>query len=206
MSADIELPGSHAPAVAQDTQSRSTIFSGLSGRQGAEIGSSGSSLRGMLISAFGTSKRDPSRPDVKAAAKGLGVTTRTVQRWIAAESKQHQKPKASTLGKLTKRARQAVTTRRGRAAAIKAARQKYASGVRVTMTGNQGPEAAYARPRTVPFDFSGSEMSQAFFDAYEKGGEAGLMDFLNENSNSAYAVQSWYIDSLDSMTLSDVFN
>lgn len=206
MSIDISLPDSHDPAIAQDRQARSAVFSGLSGRQGAEVGSSESSVRGMLIAAFGTSKRDPSRPDVKAAAKGLGVTTRTVQRWIASEQKQHQKPKATTLGKLTKRARQAVTTRRGRAAAVKVARQKYAAGTRVTTTGTQGISQDYARPRTVSFDFDTPEMSQAFFDAYEKGGEKGAMDFLNSRADEGYGVSSWYVGSLDSLTLSEPYS
>lgn len=206
MITDISLPDSHDPSITQDRQARSTVFSGLSGRQGAELGSSESSVRGMLIAAFGTSKRDPNRPDVKTAAKALGVTTRTVQRWIASEQKQHQKPKATTLDKLTKRARQAVTTRRGRAAALKAARQKYAAGTRVTMTGTQGISVDYARPRTVPFDLDTPEMAQSFFDAYEKGGEKGAMDFLNQHADEGYGVSSWYVGSLDSITLSQPYS
>lgn len=206
MSIDISLPDSHDPSIAQDPQTRSAVFSALSGRQGAEMGSTDSSVRGMLIAVFGTSKRDPSRPDVKAAAKGLGVTTRTVQRWIAVEGKQRHKPKASTLGKLTKRARQAVTTRRGRAAAVKAARQKYTTGARVTTTGTQGISQDYARPRTVSFDFDTPEMAQSFFDAYENGGEKGVMDFLNSRADEGYGVPSWYVENLDSITLSQPYS
>ena len=49
-------------------------------------------------------------------------------------------------------------------------------------------------------------MSQAFFDAYEKGGEKGAMDFLNSRADEGYGVSSWYVGSLDSLTLSEPYS
>lgn len=184
---------------------RGKVFSALTGRRNADVsGSSRGDLRGQLVAAFGSSKRDASKPDTAAAAKGLGVSQRTVQRWLAPSSKQHQKPKAETLKKLTTRARQAATTKTGRARAL--AQTLTAKGVppamRFTVAGNQGTEPQYHRPRTVNFDLDDPQHAQAFIDAYVDGGEQGALDYLAKNADEIYGVPGWSFGDVTNVDLS----
>lgn len=91
---------------------KETAFTFVTGRAG---GSYEGDSRAQLIAAFGASARDASRPDVKAAAKALKVSPRSVQRWVSGGgiSSRHAKT-------LRTRARQAMTTKRGRERAARA--------------------------------------------------------------------------------------
>lgn len=136
------------------------------------------------------------------AARRLGVTPRTVQRWIAGQ----HKPSAATMNKLTKKARQAVTTKRGRAQALRRAisnQKPTANGVRVRVSGMQGPGSKeYSRLRDIgqkltPEEFEGLQ------HAYMEGGDSGALNFL-ENVLSDKYVESWNIDYLTSLQFDGV--
>ena len=72
-----------------DEHRRSSLFRGLTGRQGADVsGKAGTSpdLRGMLLAAYGPGARGG--VNTAAAAQDLGVSRRTVERWVAPEGRQ----------------------------------------------------------------------------------------------------------------------
>lgn len=188
--------------------SRLGFFRALSGRTSADPAGAGpEGLRGQLIAAFGTSRRDPNRPDTAAAAASLGVTQRTVQRWLATAGHQRQRPRASLQSKIATRARQAATTKRGRQRAIAATASTYTkSGMRLTISGVQGiePGRDYVRPRTVPLDFD-PELAQGLMAAYVDGGDAGAKQFISDNAYLIYQVPSWYIDRVDDIDVGPLY-
>ncbi|WP_298462682.1 hypothetical protein [uncultured Cellulomonas sp.] len=160
-------------------------------------------MRGMLIAAYGASRRDSSKPDTAAAAKSLGVSQRTVQRWLADPTRQHQAPRAATLHKLTTKARQAATTKRGRAQAIKQRPGGTPPAMRVSVTGEQGPRPGpgYTRYRTANFDLADPTLSQGFINAYVDRGEAGAMQWLKDNADQTYNVDRWHFDNVDDVNI-----
>lgn len=184
-------------------EARGTFFEALTGRAGADVtGSSGGDLRSMLMAAYGTSARDPRSPNTAAAARGLGVSQRTVQRWIASPDKQHQKPRTATLKKLSTRARQAATTKRGRERSIAPRRDRLTKrGFRLSITGVQGPDhgPGYTRRRNVPFDID-PDRAEAVLDAYIQGGDAGVQEYLVKNVHEIYH-DSWVFEDIDSVNL-----
>jgi hypothetical protein len=184
--------------------SRSSFFQALTGRSGADVsGSSTGDVRGMLIAAFGSSRRDAAKPDTAAAAKSLGVSQRTVQRWLADPTRQHQRPRTETLGRLATKARQAATTKRGRQKAIKDTllSKGLPTGMRVSVTGQQGPERAYARFRTAAFDLDDPSLSSGFVTAYVDGGDQGAIDWLRDNSDLTYNMDRWYFGDIDDVDI-----
>lgn len=187
------------------TRSRDEFFRALSGRGEADpTGARGTGLTGQLLAAFGASPRDPSRPNTSAAAKALGVTQRTVQRWIATGDRQRQRPREQTMKKITTRARQAVTTKRGRQRSIATrAASLSKTGMRLSLTGMQGPERGpdYERFRTVAFDFD-PQLAQSFMSAYIAGGDAAARRFLIEHAPELYNMPTWTISDVHSIHLS----
>ncbi len=181
------------------------LFQSLTGRAGADVsGSPEGNLRGMLLAAFGPSRRDSSRPDTRTAAKSLGVSQRTVERWLADPGKQHYRPRAASLEKVTKRARQASSTKRGRERAVRQARQAgvgHPEGARVSITGDQGPEKQYARFRSTNFDLDDPGLSDGFVQAYIDGGDQGAMGYLRDNADAAYGMDRWHFGSLDDVSV-----
>lgn len=178
----------------------SKFFSAVTGRQSADIsGSTSGSVSGMLLAAFGPSKRNTAKPDTAAAAKSLGVSQRTVQRWIAAENRQHQRPRADTLSKLAKKARQAASTKAGRRRAVaQSLGGKAPRGMRLSLTGVQGPgDPSYDRLRTVNFDLDDPALSQAFLNAYADGGDKGAVTWLEQNADETYNMDGWHIGQVD---------
>lgn len=128
----------------------------------------------------------------KEAARRLGVSQRTVQRWIKGD----HNPSAFVMKKLTTKARQAVTTKRGRAQAVRRAianQKPTANGVRVTVSGMQGPKD-YPRMRDIGQKLTPEEY-EGLQHAYMEGGDRGALDFL-ENVLSDKYVESWNIDYL----------
>lgn len=190
------------------------LFSTLLGRPAADIsGSTTGDLRGQLIAAFGPAKRtpkgEPTRPNVQAAAKGLGVTERTVQRWLADPTKQHYTPRKATAEKIATTARKAVSTKRGRQRAVRQAKESKTGAAsnaegRLTVTGEQGPEEGYARMRTVNFDVP-FDLYDEMIDSFVQDGEPGVMDFLRDNIDVIYAMGSWYFGTLESVTIHGAF-
>jgi hypothetical protein len=184
---------------------RSSFFQALTGRAGADVsGTAGGDVRGMLIAAYGASHRDPAKPDTAAAAKSLGVSQRTVQRWLADPTRQqHYRPRADLLTKLSTRARQAATTKRGREKAIKDTllAKGLPTGMRVSVTGQQGPERAYARFRTANFDLDDPSLSYGFVTAYIDGGDQGAIDWLRDNSDLTYNMDRWHFGDVEDVEI-----
>ena len=101
------------------------------------------------------------------AAKALGVSQRTVQRWL----KGVHNPKQVVMDTLKKKARQAVTTKRGRQQMVRRARanqQIPVGGVKVAVTGTQGPRD-YSRDRTIQQKLTPEEYEN-FRSAWAMGG------------------------------------
>lgn len=172
---------------------RKRLFESMTGRTGDVSGAAGGSLTDKLQAAFGPGKRG-APVNVKAAADALGVTPRTVQRWI---SGQIRTPKADHSKALTRMARQAATTKAGRKAAMASRRGDRASrfGATVRIQGTQGP-MDYERPkRWANLDLSGSDID-AMRTAYEEGGDKGLMSWTQGWLDQNY-VEDWNIQTLD---------
>lgn len=186
---------------------RGLFFTALSGRRDADVsGTSRGDLRGMLLAAFGPSRRDPARPDTRAAADALGVTPRTVQRWLAAPGRERiVTPRGPIMARIAAASRAAATTKRGRAAAIAATRASNIAkhGLRVTIHGVQGPRpdsVGGVRDRKAAMRLS-PEHANAFFDAYESGGENGALGWLAGHSEEVYGIDGWFFGDVKGVDL-----
>jgi hypothetical protein len=177
-----------------------SLFQGLTGRQGTPTGGS---VRDMIVAAFGTTKRGG--PNTRAAAEQLGVSQRSVQRWLAGENRQQRnKPRADHLSTLRTKARQSATTKKGRKAALDSSRSRFSNrkSARLTTHGMQGPEGGgkgYARQRAVTIELSGDDID-AMFDAYEQRGDAGVTEWL-ERHHSDHYVPGWTFENIDRIGL-----
>lgn len=201
-----------------DEHRRTSLFQGLTRRQGADVsGKAGTTpdLRGMLLAAYGPGARGG--VNTAAAAKDLGVSRRTVERWVAPEGRQRiAKPKTDTLQKLTTKSRQSATTQQGRRAAIKSVREskqgksiaKY--GARVKIKGRQGVAGGggfYIRDRSIqiPPDQGGMSPSdvEAMWSAYERGGDKELSKWLSGYASDKY-VDGWTFESIDNISIDPI--
>lgn len=165
-------------------QLRGQFFTALTGRTGAV----GGGLVDQLSAAFGPGTRG-ARVNTRSAAKALGVSTRTVQRWVAGASK----PKPVNAQAVRKRARQAATTKAGRKSAMAAVRGDRASkfGARLRITGTQGPRDYERSKRTSNLDLD-PEMVNQMRDAYEAGGEKAMVEWATGGLDQNY-VSDWNI-------------
>lgn len=189
------------PRDLAQNDTRNAFFRALTGSSNADVqAGAGASLRGMLLASFGGSKKDTSRPDTAAAAKGLGVSQRTVQRWLAGEGHQQQTPRSDTLKQLTRRARQAATTQRGRARAISGQRDKLIrEGFRLNVAGVQGPEPgpSYMRQRTTAMNLDPTQAA-GFLSAWTKGGDDAAQRYLIDNQ---IYYDTWAFEHIDDLSL-----
>lgn len=173
-----------------------SIFKGLTGRDGS---THGGSVRELLTAAYGTNKRGG--PDTRAAAESLGVSQRSVQRWLAGENrKERHKPRGDHLSTLRTKARQAATTKKGRKDSLARSRNRFTGRkhAKLTTHGLQGPQGGgkgYSRVRTVTIDLGGQDLD-AMFDAYEKGGDKAVTDWLQEHHSENY-VPGWTFENID---------
>ena len=181
---------------------RSTIFSALTGRSADVSGKPGGDLHGMLMAVGGPSSKTRSGIDLTNAAKSLGVSRRTVERWVkTAQTGTGQRPSAPHAASLAKRARQAATTKAGRRAALATStvRQAITSrGARLAITGNQGPRAAgqdYMRRRTTQLDLDPAD-AEAMMTAWENGGDKGFMAWATNHWGQEY-LDDWKFDDVD---------
>lgn len=187
---------------------RESLFGALTGRQVRGAGSG--DLRSQLIAAFGSSSRDPSRPDTAAAAKGLKVSQRSVQRWLKTNgglSKQHDQA-------LKRRARQAMTTKRGRERALAAAQR---SGAGMRPTGRAGRGLRVGGVQGVTSDLEGDyrdrdtavvvtdEDLTGLQSAWTEGGDVGAAAWLHNHWDTHY-VGGWHFKSIDDVSWSDTKN
>lgn len=174
---------------------RQTLFGALTGRAGDVTGDPGGDLRAMLQAAFGEGRR-PGGVNTRAAADSLGVTQRTVQRWLAGAGRQSHGANPEHLRTIARLARQAASTQRGRRAAVAAARQGPVArnGGQLTVRGKQGPRN-YERTRRVDLTVGPDEV-QAALSAYERGGDRAFVTWLEGEFDSQY-VADWNVDSIE---------
>lgn len=167
---------------------RGQLFSALTGRSGAGL-APGASIRDKLTTAFGSNRKG--NVDTRTAAKELGVSQRTVQRWIAGEGRQRSAPKPATANVIDTKARQAATTKRGRSRAVDAmrksslGRQMSRGGGTITVRANQGPGSGvgYQRWRSVMIPITtsdGSNHMDQLWAAYEAGGDAAARAVIDD--------------------------
>lgn len=187
--------------MARDQQHRlrGQIFSAVTGQAADVSGRPGGDLRGMLMAVGGPSARTRSGIDLTRAAKALGVSRRTAERWTAGT----QAPSPGVARTLARRARQAATTKAGRRAALAASptRQAIASrGARLSITAVQGPHTRdYMRARTTQLDLDPAD-AQAMLDAWEQGGEKGFMTWATNHWGQDY-LDDWRFGDVDDVTV-----
>lgn len=179
---------------------KTALFQGLTGRAGTP---GAGTVRDMLTAAFGTTSRG--RLDTRSAAEGMGVSQRTIQRWVADESrKERSKPRPSHLSALKVRARQAASTKKGRRQASSETRQRFAQrkNVKLSIAGNQGPAVGgkdYSRKRTTTLDISDQDV-QSLLDAYEQGGDKAAQSYIENLYGDRY-VEGWSFNDMDQVSL-----
>lgn len=197
--------GAELPRAEQRTPAFGvSVFTALTGRPTAEGG--GRDVRSQLITAFGASPRDPSRPDTAAAAKALGVSQRSVQRWVAGQgiSARHQ----STVAR---RARQAMTTKRGRARVLAqtsgAGRPPGRKGQGLFVGGVQGVRSSIMdnyRDRETGVVLSESDLED-LRQTWAEHGDAGASAWLHQHWDSHY-VGGWHFSEIDDVHWGDTRN
>ncbi len=186
-------------------QLRQTLFGALTGRAGEVTGRPDGDLRAMLQGAFGEGRRRGG-VDTRAAAQGLGVTQRTVQRWLAGTGRQRHGASPEHLKAIASRARQAASTQKGRRTAMAAARRGplTRNGARLTVRGQQGPLRAgkeYRRMRRLDLDLQPEDV-EALMSAYERGGDKAFVAWLEGHADAEY-VADWGFDSVEDLELRD---
>ncbi len=175
------------------------IFEALTGRKGASISSKEGNAKSMLIAGFGTIRKGETVVDTRKAAKSLGVSQRTVQRWI----KGTNKPASTHLEKLKTRSRQAATTKRGRERAVKSssrAQSFAAKGAMVRIEGTQGP-GDYKRKRSTQISLSPEQFEQLMESYAIQGDEAAVKKL--ENFYSSNYVDDWSIGAIDTIRIDE---
>ncbi len=185
---------------------RNTLFQAITGRRGAQTsGSATADVRGMLSTLYSTSRRGESVIDTRAAAKGLGVSQRTVQRWLKADAK----PAGVNLQKLTKKSRQAATTKRGRAATIRrTANPDFRKNcAKVEIRGWMGPsdDPQYKRNRRAMQNLT-PEQYEGLLDAYAQGGDEAAMAYVQSVFHDSYVDDFRFntVDRFDLHSLSEL--
>lgn len=185
---------------------RGKLFSALTGRDADVSGQTDGDLRGMLMAIGGASRRTKSGIDLTKAAQGLGVSRRTVERWVkTAQTGTGQRPSPKHAKSLATKARQAATTKAGRRAALAGStlRQSIASrGARLSITGPQGPRAAgrdYMRNRTTQLELDPTD-AEAMMNAWENGGEKGFMSWATGHWGNEY-LDDWKFEAVDDLDI-----
>lgn len=174
---------------------RQTLFGALTGRAGDVTGRPDGDLRAMLQAAFGEGRR-PGGVNTRAAADSLGVTQRTVQRWLAGAQRQRHGASPEHMKAIARQARQAASTQRGRRAAVAAARQGplARNGGQLTVRGKQGPRG-YERVRRIDLTV-GPDQVQAALNAYERGGDRAFVSWLEGEVDQEY-VAGWNVEEIE---------
>lgn len=191
----------------EDAAQRQALFEALTGNAGANVTGTSNDVAGMLRTVYGTTRHGQATVDTREAARRLGVSQRTVQRWI----KNENQPSPDHLKALRTRSRQASTTKRGRARALKralASAPRPQAGVRVEVAGFQGPKD-YGRDRLSRQKLNPEEY-QELLDAYAAGGDQGALTYLQGIYDEKYvdnwqfgSISSFRVDGLGSSTLRD---
>jgi len=189
---------------------RGTLFSAFSGNTGDVSGSTDADVHGMLM-AIGGPGKTKSGIDLTAAANELGVTRRTVERWVTTAGERN-KLRGANLSKVVAKSRQAATTQKGRRRAVARIRNTGGPGgsstarygSKITLKGTQGPAAAgkdYLRDRSISLQLD-PESAQGMFDAYAEGGDKGFVGWMEGYAGDTY-VDGWSIGSIDSFQIGE---
>ena len=185
-----------APGNVDSSAFREQAFTFITGRTAS--GALSGNRAAQLMAAFGPSSRDPSRPDVAAAARGLGVSPRSVQRWLAGAgiSRQHAT-------QLSTRARQAMTTKRGRARAARAAGLNTAPRGRnaINVNGVAGVVSSSDhnyRQRDSRVGIRPEDLER-MQELWVEHGANGVAAFLHDHFDRHY-VEDWHFQSIDQIS------
>lgn len=197
--------GAPLPRAEQTTPGfRTSLFTALTGRPATDPGQG--DVRSQLITAFGASRRDPTRPDTAAAAKALGVSQRSVQRWVSGHgiSPTHRR-------NVTRRARQAMTTKRGRARVLAqtagAGRPPGRKGQGLFVGGVQGVRSSVEdnyRDRETGVVLSEADLED-LRQTWAEHGDEGAAAWLHQHWDSHY-VGGWHFSEIDDVRWGDTRN
>lgn len=185
---------------------RGLLFGALSGRPNSDVsGKADGDVKGMLLAVGGASDKTRSGIDLTSAAKALGVSRRTVERWVrSADSGTGQRPSKEHQTTLARASRQRATTKAGRAQTLAGSSrmQRMARhGGKVRINAFQGPmENKYKRLRTVEWDLSAAE-AREMMAAYEARGDAGFMAWAQQFGTENY-VPDWQIGDVEGLSFS----
>lgn len=186
---------------------RGKIFTALTGRHADVSGKTDGDLAGMLLAVGGPSSNTQSGVDLTKAAKALGVSRRTVERWMkTSQTGTGQHPSPGHAKTLAAKSRQAATTKAGRLAALGGGQPIGPRGARVSITGVQGPVAAgktYLRFRTTQLDLDPAD-AQAMIDAWVQGGDKGFMTWAKNHWDAEY-VPDWDFSTVDQLDVQGPF-
>lgn len=166
------------------------MFEGLTGQTIPDYTAENPDTRAMLKFLFpGKSDRYPIATGL--AAKKLGVSQGTVQRWIRGA----QNPRATITKEITKRVRQTVTTQRGRSRLAKRVQANLPTKQRtIRINALQGPSDDPTDKKYVTERFANLKMSpfeqQELYDAWTQGGDAAATDYLTTLFDTRY-VDGW---------------
>ncbi|MGO1627499.1 MAG: hypothetical protein ACTHX2_01685 [Microbacterium sp.] len=145
--------------------------------------------------------------DTRTAARRLGVSQRTVQRW----ARYDRIPRDEPLKKLRTKTRQTVTTKRGRAQMAKRVRQTApATGKNkiITVHGLQGPtdnpqSTGSDRPRFGNANLSMTPDQQAaLYESWAGGGDEAAQEYLTSLFDGGY-VDGWRFHGIDGISWKD---
>lgn len=161
-------------------------------------------VREMLSHKFTHTYRGKETIDTRKASQWLGVSQRTVQRWV----KNGRMPEGTNHKRLRRSVKRTLT-KEGRKAAVKRSTKRDASyatsGATIKIHGYQGPPegpgGSYKRSRTTSVPLSGEEYQQ-LFDAFADKGEAGVQAFLRPHFARRYT-NGWNFDTIDDLTFGD---
>lgn len=185
------------PRAEVDKGLRTGLFRSLTGLRGADVsGNPGGDIKGMLLAVGGSSKRTKSGIDLTAAANRLGVSRRTVERWVRnAETGRGQRPNPVHAKQLAALARKTVSTKAGRRRIAKMITDRLAdSRVKVTLYGVQGPsdpgtqfnalgypESETLKPRLrASYVILPPEDVSSMVSSWVQGGEKGFRDWAEQ--------------------------
>lgn len=190
---------------------RGMIFTVLTGEDADVDGKADGDVHGMLLAVGGSGKTKSGINLTKAAAK-LGVSRRTVERWVqSANTGTGQRPSAGHAKELAKKSRQAATTIAGRREALQAssiAKAITRRGARIAIEGLQGPVVNgkdYRRFRTTMVELD-PVTAQAMLDAWVAGGDKGYMAWATgfwggTEAEDANYLPDWAFGELSSIEL-----
>lgn len=173
------------PAGAQPTPRhgaglRSVLYRGLTG--GTQGRPDSDSVRERLLMVAGPSDRTRSGIDLTRAAAVLGVSRRTLERWVAQERDgTGQRPSPGNDRQLSTAARKAASTQAGRRAVVaRLPRPDPTKQVRLKVSGLQGTARGgryYLRRRDTTVFLSAGSYDR-MLAAYASGGDKGLQAWL----------------------------